>query len=166
MDGITRMAETRDAETVCQVLRRSITECCIEDHRGDPRLLVAWLSNKTYDNVLRWIESEGCHPVVAEVDGVLVGFASVLASGEIPLNYIVPEVRFTGVGKALLVRLETIARGLGLQELRLESTRTARVFYLRSGFGPSGSPVTAFGMVGYPMTKSLDRSASEDRAVD
>jgi hypothetical protein len=47
-----RDAETEDALAACQVLRRSITELCISDHRNDPTILGRWLANKTPENVV------------------------------------------------------------------------------------------------------------------
>ncbi len=74
------------------------------------------------------------------------------------LRYVLPEVRFTGVGKAMLRAIEANASAAGVQSLRLESTCTARVFYLRSGFVPSGPPCVAFGMEAHPMSKHIDGS--------
>jgi len=42
-----RDAVAEDAPAACQVVRRSISELCIADHRSDPTILMRWLSNKT-----------------------------------------------------------------------------------------------------------------------
>ena len=155
MDALIRVAEERDAEAACQVLRRSITECCLEDHGGDQSLLEPWLANKTPENVREWLNDPSTYAVVAEADGVIVGLAMLLESGEITLCYIVPEVRFSGVGKALLAQLELDGWKRGLGELRLHSTKTARAFYTRNGFEYSGSPESWCGLECYPMVKTL-----------
>jgi GNAT superfamily N-acetyltransferase len=154
-----REAGELDAQAACDVLRRSIAECCTDDHQNEPVLLEAWLSNKTPDNVRAWLRVESSFGVVAETDGVVVGFAMLLASGEIPLCYLVPEARFQGVGKSLLGALEMEARRRGIGELYLESTKTAHAFYLRNGFLDSGAPEVAFGIEGYPMRKQLAAKA-------
>jgi GNAT superfamily N-acetyltransferase len=150
-----REASELDAQAACDVLRRSIAECCTDDHQNEPSLLEAWLSNKTPDNVRDWLKVKSSFAVVAETDDVVVGFAMLLASGEIPLFYLVPEARFKGVGKSLLGALEVEAQRRGIGELYLESTKTAHPFYLRNGFLDSGAPEVAFGIEGYPMRKQL-----------
>lgn len=157
MDVLLRVAEERDAEAACAVLRRSITECCSEDHGDDQGRLEPWLANKTPENVREWIGAPSNHAVVAEVDGDIVGVAMMHESGEITLCYLVPEVRFTGKGKALLAELESRARQLELGELRLHSTKTARAFYARNGFVSSGAPDLWHEMECYPMVKYLGR---------
>jgi GNAT superfamily N-acetyltransferase len=49
---------------------------------------------------------------------------------------LLPELQSTGVGRALLAALETEARRRGLHELWLESTVSARGFYLKQGYAP------------------------------
>lgn len=152
-----RIAPSADAGSVCHVLVRSITECCAEDHRDDPALLHLWLHNKTPDNVRAWLDAPECFAIVAEVGRSIVGFA--IASGnQIALCYVVPEALHTGVGKAMLQAMEVHAAGSGIQTLQLESTRTAKAFYLRNGFVSAGPPVFAFGMEGQPMAKRLEQS--------
>ena len=53
-----REANAEDTEEACQVLRRSIIELCAADHRNDPTLLTAWLSNKTPANVAAWMRRD------------------------------------------------------------------------------------------------------------
>lgn len=158
-----RVATEADVIAACNVLRRSISECCIEDHQNDEARLAPWLSNKTPENVLAWINEPSNTTLVAEVDGEIVGFAAMTDSGEISLCYILPEVRYTGVGKALLAGLESRARELGLPEARLNSTKTAHAFYLRNGFESSGPADSWHGVSCYPMTKKLstDTNAAE-----
>jgi GNAT superfamily N-acetyltransferase len=155
MNAKIRVATENDADAACQVLRRSITECCVEDHHNDPSLVADWLSNKTPDNVRNWLRADRSYGVIAETGGSLVGFAMLLPSGEVSLCYLVPEARFTGVGKALLAAIEAEARRRGIRELYLDSTRTGRDFYLRNGFLFSDPPQIAFGIEGYPMRKRL-----------
>lgn len=150
-----RPATQDDSGPACDVLHRSIMECCTADHRGDATALKAWLSNKTPEQVRRWILSNDHHAVTALVDGRTTGFALSSKAGEVLLNYLVPEVRFMGAGKAMLAAIETMARAEGTRALRLDSTRTALSFYRRNGFVAYGRPIQAFGMESYPMQKVL-----------
>ena len=153
-----RAANAGDAEAACQVLRRSIAECCVEDHRNDSSVLDPWLRNKTPQNVRAWFCTAGNFPVVAEIDGSIGGVALMSPEGEIGLCYLLPEARFRGAGKALLSALEAEAVRRGLRSLHLESTVTAKPFYLRNGFESAGEPKAASGAVAFPLRKVLDRS--------
>ena len=115
--------------------------------------LGAWLHNKTQENFLAWIQSDSLYCVVAEGGAGVVGFGMASAKGELMLCYVTPEVRFQGVGGAVLQEIERWAHTTGIAELRLESTKTALPFYKRNGF-ETCSPVVSFaGMEGYPMSK-------------
>lgn len=157
MNAHIRTPSLDDANAICQVIRRSITECCAADHKNDPELIAAWLQNKTPAKVRGWLQTEGALAVVAEIQGAVVGFALASSLGEVMLCYLVPEVRFTGVGKAMLSAIERKAAAMGIDTLLLDSTRTARDFYLRYGFSPTGPAELAFGIEGYPMSKSVKR---------
>lgn len=77
---------------------RSITELCHPDHGGDEVYLGKWLSNKTVENVTRWIRQS--HVVVAEEAGTVSGVAAMTDTGKITLNYVSPHAHFRGVSKA------------------------------------------------------------------
>jgi len=152
---LVRRSTVADAEEVCHVLRRSITKCCVEDHWNDSTKLAEWLANKTTENVRAWIEADGNYVVVAESGGKIVGVAMLLPSGTLALCYLQPEVRFRGVGKALLTAIEAEARRRGFERIELESTQTAHAFYVRNGYIDCGPVNVRFGSEGFPMTKSL-----------
>jgi GNAT superfamily N-acetyltransferase len=124
-DHAIRDALVEDAELACLVVRRSITDLCQSDHRGDPATLASWLANKTPENLRHWIASS--HVVVA-VDGIeIVGVGAITNAGEITLNYVSPAFRFRGVNKAIVNCLEAIAAQRGINSVVLRSTATARV---------------------------------------
>ena len=127
-----RQARPEDAHAACQVLRRSIQELSFEDHQGDPTILAEWLANKTPENLATWIRDS--HVFVAEEGDAIVGVAAITAAGEITLNDVAPEARFRGVSKALVREVESMAASLGCRTCTLESTKTARRFYLAHGY--------------------------------
>jgi ribosomal protein S18 acetylase RimI-like enzyme len=133
----TRRARIEDAAEACVVLRRSIAELCHLDHGGDEVMLARWLSNKTVENVRRWIGES--HVFVAEEAGRILGVAAMSGAGTITLNYVSPDARFRGVSKALVRCLENHARAHGLAECRLESTKTALRFYQDLGYMTIGT---------------------------
>jgi GNAT superfamily N-acetyltransferase len=137
-----RRARLEDADAIVAVLRRSITELCVDDHHHDPVMLGGWLQNKTAANARVWIEATGNFMVVAEGGDGLCGVAALSAIGTILLCYVLPEVQFKGVGRALLESVEAEARLRGLLGISLESTLSARAFYSRHGYRPmkNGTP--------------------------
>jgi N-acetylglutamate synthase-like GNAT family acetyltransferase len=54
--------------------------------------------------------------------------------GEILLNYVRPDARFSGISKAILRALEDFARGKRIQRCFLQSTKTAKTFYESCGY--------------------------------
>ena len=151
-----RHAVLSDAAAACEVVRRSIVELCFSDHHGDPDTLAGWLANKTPANFERWIASEQHIAIVAEMDGVLVGFGLLDRVGTITLLYVSPHARFRGVSKGLLAALEEEAIVAGVRELTLESSLTALPFYSRLGYTRAESPCKGVGVTTcYPMSRRI-----------
>ena len=149
-----RDAIADDADAACEVMRRSITELCVTDHRNDPTALSAWLRNKTPPNFLSWLRP-GNSVLVAVTGNDILAVGSVTDNGMITLNYVSPAHRFRGVSKAVLAALEARAVARGNDSCRLNSTATAARFYQANGYADDGAPETLFGIAGYPMMKSL-----------
>ena len=151
-----REGQAVDAPAACRVLRRSIKELCVADHRNDPAILERWLSNKTPGNFRLWITQEGNSLLVAVEGDTILAVGCVTDEGKITLNYVSPDVRFRGVSRALLAALEDWAAGRGNVRCTLTSTATARRFYRANGYVEDGLPVGEFGaLLGYPMSKGL-----------
>jgi putative acetyltransferase len=73
--------------------------------------------------------------LLAEMDGEPVGLgALVLANNELRACYVVPEAARKGVGTALVVEMERIARERGLEELELTASVNAEPFYAALGY--------------------------------
>lgn len=157
-----RTATASDTDSICEVIRRSISECCVADHMNDPVVLSAWLENKTPEHAAAWVQSANATAVVAVHGNRLVGFA--LSTGDaLALCYVVPEALHQGIGKALLQAIESGTLSQGIRTLRLESTRTAQGFYVRNGFVVSGLPQVWAGVEGLPMVKALMPPQSRGR---
>ena len=150
-----REALRDDAGAASSVIRRSIAELCHADHGNDPAILARWAGNKTPQNFCSWLE-QGDNSLFVAVEGdVVLGVGSVTDAGRIGLNYVSPEARFQGVSRALLHALEQRAAQRGNTGVTLESTETARRFYLSNGYTEIGKPIEAFGTTSYPMSKVL-----------
>jgi GNAT superfamily N-acetyltransferase len=150
-----RDAAAEDAPAVCQVLRRSIAELCVADHRDDPIVLARWLSNKTPENVAVWIADPRNSLLVAVEGGAILAAGCVTNAGEIVLNYVSPDARFRGISRALLTALEARAVERGNDLCTLTSTGTARRFYREAGYTEIAPSVGKFGAPDYPMSKRV-----------
>lgn len=137
-----RRATLADGEAAIATIRRSVTELCLADHDGQADRLEPWLSNKTVEHWATWIVREDAVVLVAECEADLVGVGAATVGGQILLNYVHPEARFSGVSKALLAALEADLRQRGVRKCRLQSTITARAFYAACGYRPEGDGET------------------------
>jgi GNAT superfamily N-acetyltransferase len=151
-----RDATAEDAVSACEVLRRSITELCVADHRDDPDILARWLSNKNPGSFRSWLRPG--NSVLVAVEGVdILAVGSVTDAGMITLNYVSPSARFRGVSRSLVAALEVRAIERGNSHCVLNSTETARRFYLANGYVDSDASTRALGPTGHPMSKELRR---------
>jgi GNAT superfamily N-acetyltransferase len=151
-----RRAIESDAGPACDVVRRSIIELCVTDHRYDEETLAAWLSNKTLEMFTRLILAETKSCVVAVLNDKVCGFGHINHSGNVGLLYVDPDARFLGASTAMLHWLEEEVFRLGVNTVSLNSSDTARQFYKSRGYVQTGEPVAGFGITfGWPMTKRL-----------
>jgi Acetyltransferase (GNAT) domain len=156
MEWIFRPARLDEADAVCTVLRRSIEDLCSIDHGNDPSRLGAWLANKTPANVTAWIDANPTGFIVGVGPDGIGGAGSVVASGEIRLNYVAPWARFRGVSKGLLRAMENHAVECGATACTLISTQTAHRFYQSCGYTDTGPQVPAYsGMLAFPMRRQI-----------
>ena len=149
---IIRPAVPDDAPAMSSVLIASITELCIADHKNDPEALASWLANKTPQGISIWFANPANTILVAERNGAIAACGAYNIERKIILNYVSPKHRFAGVSKALLQAME---QALGPGEATLDSTLTARLFYLAGGWEEAGPPEPYRFVAGYPMRKML-----------
>jgi len=148
-----RNAVPEDAPAACEVMRRSIAELCVADHRNEPAILERWLSNKTPEIFKSLIRPDNSL-LVATANNRILAVGCITDAGEITLNYVSPDARFRGVSTALLSALETRAIERGNKRCTLTSTETARRFYLARGYCADGTATGNFGTTsGYPMSR-------------
>lgn len=153
-----RKSLSRDATSVAQVLRSSITELCYDDHQDRQHILEPWLANKTPEFVNTWISAPDAYCVTALTESdEIIGFGMLNRTGKMLLLYVKPDHVGTGAGHALLQAIEDRARSWGLAEVSLDSTVTARSFYQRHGYLDSDSCKSrSDGLNCHAMHKPLD----------
>ncbi len=150
-----RQADVSDSDAIARVLRASIRDLCVADHRGDPSVLARWLANKTPDVVESWIRNPDDVILAADHAGDLVCVGGVALRGEVLLNYVSPDFRFRGASRAMLVHMEGVLRTHGVKVATLISTGTAHRFYLANGWIDSDRSESKFGVTDFTMVKSL-----------
>lgn len=149
-----RKAGISDSAACSAVLCSSIRELCTADHNGNEQIIDCWLDNKTPETLRNWIQNSESIIYVAEVEGHVVAVGGVRGS-EIALNYVLPCYRGLGVSTAMLRELESVLLDLGFRNIQLTSTATAHDFYRKAGWVDSGEPVESFGILGFPMKKTI-----------
>jgi GNAT superfamily N-acetyltransferase len=77
--------------------------------------------------------------LVADREGIVVGYGEAdLAAGTVERLFVRPAVMGTGVGSALLARLETAVADRGHRRVSLDAADNALPFYERHGYARTG----------------------------
>src|SRR5947209_3763257 len=118
----TRDARPEDSLAMSRVLIESIARLCHPDHRGDSAIVESWTANKTPEDLVGWLTNPSNHIYVIEDDGEILCVGAFSDAGEIQLNYVAPQARFSGVSKTMLENLEDEMRECGIRDARLNST--------------------------------------------
>lgn len=83
----------------------------------------------------RWAgKLAGRFSIVAESDGVIVGFGDIEADGHLDHLYVHADHQGEGVGRRLAEALEAEAHRLGVGRIFTEASITARPFFERRGY--------------------------------
>jgi GNAT superfamily N-acetyltransferase len=151
-----RKAVLADAPAACELLRRSIEECCAPDHLRQPAVLDSWLGNKTPQTVATWFSAPSNHALVAERGGELAGLALLTQAGKLALCYVLPEALGGGIGTALLGAIEQQARAWNISKLHLHSPASASGFFERHGYANAGKEKVCYGLECDLLWKRLD----------
>ena len=146
-----------DAEAICKVWIRSIRELCGPLYNNNEKILSAWCSNKTVDQMIQMIENPQNFFIIAtDKVGAIIGLG-ILNADEIHACYLAPEYVGNGIGKFILEKLEAEALRCGVVKLKLGSTRHALEFYKSRGYEQVGTTELLFREVVpyFPMEKAL-----------
>ncbi len=137
-----RRATQEDREGIWRAHFGAVSETCATHYSPDViRIWAGGLRPEKYEAAIRSSEF-----FVAEEGGAVVGFAELdRETGEVQGLYVSPEVAGRGVGRALLGKLEEIARARGLGSMHLTSSLNAVTFYERAGFVPTGTETRTLG---------------------
>lgn len=157
-----RLASACDVPAMARVHIAAVRTMCRKHYRSDE--LTRWIRQGPglYSGLVR-----SSTVVVAELDGVVVGFAAAsLASGYVRAVYVAPGHAGAGVGRRLLARIERTARVFGVRRLVVDASLNAAEFYERSGYRTQGRRRTGLGLACIRMVKRLGSPARGREAVD
>jgi GNAT superfamily N-acetyltransferase len=140
---IVRPARESDVNQIFRVHSDSIRALCRE--RYGEREIAAWIAFRPSDSYRTAFASRQLF--VAEWQEQIVGFGQLdPRRGEIEACYVAPEAVGSGIGAALLRRMEEEARRRGHSIVQLNATLNAESFYARMGYrwlGPARHRVAA-----------------------
>lgn len=149
-----RRATVFDVFDISRIVIQSITLLCTADHKDNPDVIANWTANKTPEHIRGWIE--GPHDVWLILDSEKpAGIGGYSPGGEVSVLYIAPAHIGKGIGSALLSRLEADLKKTGHETARLDSTMTARGFYLKQGWQLDGAQQAGRFGLNQKMLKSL-----------
>ena len=131
---------------VVAIHRRAIHEIAIADY--PPEVLNAWgppITEQDFPELLAKFDEKLEHGqvvIVAEINGTLAGFGELVPErNELLALYVNPDFNRQGVGTAILLELERIARDKQLSFLQMKASLTAVPFYKAHGFKALGRDI-------------------------
>ena len=133
-----REATVDDAVAIIQAHFSAVHKTVAKDYPQE--ILDEWSSDDFSQRVVKMKQIIENSPenevlVVAEFDGKVVGFGSIVPEKkELRAVYVSSDAGQKGVGKAILEKLESKARELEVPELNLDSSLTAEHFYAKHGY--------------------------------
>lgn len=151
-----------DAATLASLFRASVREIAARDYSASQ--ILAWAPDvidvsqfgKRCAMKSTWI---------AEVAGRIAGFSDMESDGHVDMLYVHPDFQRCGVARALLRRIEELARGCGLVRLYTEASITARPAFEAMGFSvlvPQIVTVRGERMTNYRMEKKLTPAVTSE----
>lgn len=144
-----------DTERLQDLFAQSVEELTQDDYEPDERL--AWMS-RAADGAAFADRLGQATTLLVEVDGEILGFASLKADKEIDMLYVHPYYAGEGVGSALLTALETLAGARGAHHLTVDASETATPFFVAKGYQPVARntvPVDGLWLTNTTMKKQL-----------
>lgn len=128
---IVRNFHKTDTKTLIELFRETVHRVCCADYSVEQ--LKAWAPDIIDESV--WESRfEKSYTLVAEENGVVLGFANLENDGNIDMFYVNAQTQGKGVGKTLLRHLEKHAKDLKLEKITSDVSLTARKFFQHSDF--------------------------------
>jgi putative acetyltransferase len=126
-----RRYQPGEEQALFEVYHSAIHEVASRDY--SPAQLDAW-APADLDRDLWTARIRGINPFVADIDGVLVGYADVQDSGYIDHFFVSGRHPRQGIGRALMQAIEREAERQSIKTLSSDVSRTAQPFFESFGF--------------------------------
>ena len=126
-----RFARNEDARGILEAHHSAVHQTASKDY--SPEICNDWSTPVTQERISQYLNHSFPHEtsIVAEVDGEVAGFGAIVESvNELRAVYVAAKFGHRGIGSALLIELERVAKERGCIELHLDSSVTAEAFYL------------------------------------
>ena len=120
-----------DARRCAEIFRSSIEELAAEDY--DEQQREAWAS-RADDEQAFGARLESALTLLAVIDGLVAGFASLKGADLIDMLFVDPEFARQGVGRTLVDALTKLAQARGAKRLTAEASDVAKPLFERLGF--------------------------------
>ncbi len=120
-----------DAHVIAEIFRASIEGLTAEDY--SPAQQDAWAAAAGDEAAFAERRAKEL-TLIATLDRVPVGFASLKGDDHIEMLYVHPRASGKGVAKALVGALETLAAARGITRLSVDASDTARDFFAHRGY--------------------------------
>lgn len=130
-----RPARPEDARGILEAHYSAVHETAGKDYPKE--ILEAWSRPVDEDRIAKYLAKDfpGEVTIVAEVEGAIAGFGVIVPEKQrLGAVYVAKTFGGRGVGEALLNELERMAKEAGCAELAMDSSVTAKKFYLRHGY--------------------------------
>jgi putative acetyltransferase len=124
----------QDAENFLRLHHAAVHDTASADYAPD--ILDAWSGPVNAERIASYNRNAGEEVRIGAFDGGIMAGLGVLApqTGELRACYVHPDYGRMGVGRKIVDALETIAAGMGLGSLTLDSSITAEKFYASLGY--------------------------------
>jgi putative acetyltransferase len=144
-----------DAPLLAEIFRAAVSELTSDDYSEAQQ--EAWASTGD-DEVAFGKRLASQLTLIATLDGVPVGFASLKGANQIDLLYVHPNATLRGVASLLIDAIEKLAGARGALVLTADVSDTAEPFFRKRGYVPTqrnSVPVNDEWLANTTMQKSL-----------
>jgi putative acetyltransferase len=144
-----------DTKRCAEIFRSSIEELTAEDYSDEQR--ESWAA-RADDEQAFGVRLAEALTLLAMIDGVIAGFASLKGADEIDMLFVEPGFARRGVGRTLVDALTRLAQARGAKRLTAEASDVAKPLFERQGFAAQRRNLVRVGdqwLANTTMTKTL-----------
>lgn len=125
-----RKASREDVQAAWQIRNAAINSQCVSHYSSE--VLTLWTQGEISERFIKEVENDF---YVATIDNQIVSMGMInLESGKIDGIFVHPNHMGMGVGRQIILHLQSLAYSRGLTQLNLASTLNAAPFYRSCGF--------------------------------